>query len=94
MLAKYAIDYTVRPQHNPRVATHFTDDPLELEDFIMHLLSARARIGEIRHEGVVLAGASFNRFLKIAAERIASSMLHESLGLDPSEIKSRFGFAI
>jgi hypothetical protein len=32
--------------------------------------------------------------LKIAAERIASAMLLESLVLDPSAVKARFGLAI
>jgi uncharacterized protein YciW len=93
MLTKFAIDYTVLPQHNPRVLTHFTDDPVEAEDFLMHLLLARVRIKEIRHEGAVLTGHQFNRMLKTAAERVASAMLRESLALDAAEVKDRFGFA-
>lgn len=94
MLKKYAIDYTIRPQHNHVVSTHFTDDPIEAEDFLMHLLVARALIGEIRHDGAALIGHQYDRLLKIAAERIASAMLLESLALDPSAVKSRFGLAI
>lgn len=94
MLKKYAIDYTIRPQHNHVVSTHFTDDPIEAEDFLMHLLVARALIGEIRHDGAALVGHQYDRLLKIAAERIASAMLLESLALDPSEVKARFGLAI
>ena len=56
MLIKFSIDYIVLPQHNTRVSTHFTDDPL-------------------------------------AAERIASAMLRESLALDASAVKERYGFA-
>jgi len=33
------------------------------------------------------------RTLKIAAERIASALLRESLSLDPVEIEDQFGFA-
>jgi hypothetical protein len=60
----------------------------------MHLLVARARIGEIRHHGAPLVGHQYDRMLKIAAERIASAMLLESLALDPSAVKARFGLAI
>ncbi|MBC7368574.1 MAG: hypothetical protein H7343_17480 [Undibacterium sp.] len=93
MLTKFAIDCILRPQHNTRVFTHFTDDPIEAEEFLMHLLLSRARIKEIRHDGAVLTGHQFDRMLKIAAERIGSAMLRESLTLDASEVKDRFGFA-
>jgi hypothetical protein len=93
MLTKFAIDYVVLPKHNKRVSTHFTDDPVEAEDFLMHLLLARAGITGIRHEGSVLTGHQFDKMLKTAAERVASSMLRESLVLDAAEIKDRFGFA-
>ena len=93
MLTKFAIDYIVLPQHNARVFTHFTDDPVEAEEFLMHLLIVRARIREIRHDSAVLTGHQFNRTLKVAAERIASALLRESLTLDAAEVKDRFGFA-
>ena len=93
MLTKFAIDYTMLPQHNTRVFTHFTDDPVEAEEFLMHLLVARARIREIRHDSAALTGHQFNRMLKVAAERIASALLRESLALDAEEVKDRFGFA-
>ena len=93
MLKKFAIDYITQPQHNSRVSTHYTDEPVEAEDFLMHLLLARARIKEIRHEAAALSGHQFDRMLKVAAERIASGMLRESLGLDADEVKFRFGFA-
>lgn len=93
MLSIYAIDYIMLPQHNSRVFTHRTDEPVEAEDFLMHLLIARARIKEIRHEGVALVGHQFDRMMKIAAERIASALLRESLALDADEVKYRFGLA-
>ena len=93
MLSKFAIDYVVMPHHNTRVFTHFTDDPVEAEDFLMHLLVARTRIKEIRHDGAALTGHQFNRMLKTAAERIASALLRESLAIDASQVKDRFGFA-
>lgn len=94
MLNKYAIDYVAFPHHpNGRSFTYFTDDPIVAEDFLMHLLSSRARIAEIRHDGAVMAAPTFNRMLKVAAERVASALLRESLSLDAVQIKDRFGFA-
>ena len=93
MQKKFSIDYIAIPKHNQRVYTHLTDDPVEAEDFLMQLLASRARIKEIRHEGLALSGSQFNQMLKVAAERVASLLLRESLDLDASEIKDRFGFA-
>lgn len=93
MLNKFAIDYVVFSQHNDRVRTHLTDDPVEAEEFLMHLLLAHADIKSIRHEGVELTQHQFDRMIKIAAERIISGMLGESLHIDAPAIKSRFGFA-
>ncbi len=94
MLTKYAIDYVAFPHHQRSTGfTHFTDEPVEAENFLMHLLAARARIIAIRHEGAALTGHQFDRMLKVAAERVASELLRESLSLDASQIKDRFGFA-
>ncbi len=93
MLNKFAIDYIAFPQHSHRVFTHLTDDPIEVEDFLMHLLAARVRITAIRHDGTAMTVHEFDRLLKVAAERIASALLRESLGLDGAEVKDRFGFA-
>lgn len=93
MLNKFTIDYIILPRHNSRLSTHFTDDPVEAEEFLMHLLLAGARIKEIRHEGAVLTPHQTDRMLKIAAERIASSMLSIALDVRPDEIKDRFGLA-
>lgn len=59
----------------------------------MHLLASRARITAIRHDSAAIVGPPFDRLLKVAAERVASELLRESLGLDAAEIKDRFGFA-
>lgn len=93
MLTKFAIDYSAFPHHGSRVFTHQTDDPIEAEDFLMQLLVIRARIVAIRHDGSAMTGHQFDQMLKVAAERIASVLLRESLSLDASEIKDRFGFA-
>ena len=93
MIAKYSIDYVVLPQHHSRMLTHHTDDPVAAEEFLMHLLVARARVVEIRHEGVPLASAQADHMLKIAAERVASELLGESLGINAADVRARFGLA-
>ena len=93
MLTKFAIDYDLTPHHGSRNCTHFTDEPVEAEDFLMHLLIVRARIKGIRHDGAALVGHQFDRMLKVAAERIASALLRESLALDADTVKYRFGLA-
>jgi len=93
MLAKFAIDYTALPNHSVRVLTHHTDDPVEAEEFLMHLLFSGARIKDIRHEGASLTQQQSDRMLKVASERIAALMLRDALGVDAAEVKHRFGFA-
>jgi len=93
MLNKFAIDYSAFPHQGKRVFTHNTDDPIEAEDFLMQLLASRCRIIGIRHNGAAMTGHQFDQMLKVAATRIASALLRESLALDASEIKDHFGFA-
>jgi hypothetical protein len=93
MLAKFSIDYVVIPQHNQRVSSHPTNDPVEAAEVLMHLLLSQAQIKSIRHDGVVLPRPQFDRMLKVAAERIVSELLRESLHIEAEEVKERFGFA-
>jgi len=93
MLKKISIDYVLFPQHNKREATHRTDDPVEAEDFLMHLLASGARITAIRHDAGELTPQQFDRMVKIAAESLVVRMLASSLGIDSPEIRHRFGFA-
>lgn len=93
MLSKFAIDYVALPQHHSRLLTQHIDDPIAAEEFLMHLLASRARIVALRHNGSPLTGLQFDRMLKVAAERIASDMLRESLGLDAVAVRDRFELA-
>ncbi len=93
MLNKFAIDYVMFPQHSTRLSSYHTDDPVEAEELLMQLLLAHASIKSIRHEGVTLTDHQFDRMLKIAAERIVSDLLRDSLRIDASTVKARFGFA-
>ena len=47
MLNRFATDYIAFPHHGSRSFTHLTDDPIEAEAFLMHLLAARLRITAI-----------------------------------------------
>lgn len=93
MLTKFSVDYVALPQHHSRSLTHHTDDPVAAEEFLMHLLLAHARILEIRHEGVALSSVQRDQMLKIAAERVASELLEESLGITAADVRARFGLA-
>jgi hypothetical protein len=93
MLAKYDIEYVIRPLHNSRQDTHRTDDPIVAEDFLISLLATGARIISIKHEGIELALPQRDQMLRVAAERLASGLLCRSLNLDAAEVKHRFGFA-
>lgn len=93
MLKKFDIDYIVLPQHNKRVVTHRTDDPVEAEEFLAHLLAAGAKITGIRHDAEELTPSQFDRMVKVAAEGLVARLLGKSLGLDSAEIRHRFGFA-
>ena len=93
MLSKYTIDYVLHPQHNHREDAHHTDDPVEAEDFLMHLLVSGAAIKAIKHEGIELDERNATQMLKVAAERIASVLLERSLHLDAPAVRHRFGLA-
>ncbi|HQW28880.1 MAG: hypothetical protein KA152_01285 [Verrucomicrobiales bacterium] len=93
MLAKFDIEYIVRPQHNKRVDTHRTDDPIAAEDFLIGLLVTGSAIISIKHEGVALTQHQADHMVKVAAERLTSGLIERSLNLDAAEVKHRFGFA-
>ncbi len=92
MLAKFDIEFVIHPQHNKRVDTYRTDDPVTAEDFLMNLLAGGAHIVAIKHEGVAMDQVQSDRMLQVAAGRLASLMLSISLRLDPADVRHRFGF--
>jgi hypothetical protein len=93
MLKKFSITYILFPQHNDRAVTHRTDDPVEAEDFLMHLLASGARICSIAHDSEELAPHQFDRMVRVAAERLMVQLIASSLGLDSAAIRHRFGLA-
>ena len=93
MLAKFDIEYIVGPQHNKRVDTHRTDDPIAAEEFLTGLLAGGAAITSIKHEGVALTQHQTDQMVRVAAERLVSGLISRSLDLDAAAVKHRFGFA-
>jgi hypothetical protein len=93
MIAKYDIEYTVFPEHNTKVSSHRTDDPVAAEEFLMHLLVSGARIHSIKHEGVTLESLQQDRMLRTAAERLCTHLLSRAVHIDSAESRHRFGFA-
>lgn len=94
MMAKYDLEFIFHPHHSGRVDTYRTDDPVALEDFIMTLLANGAAIGAIKHEGCVLSRQQGDQIVSIAAKRLIARLICDSLGLDSSVVKQRFGFAV
>jgi hypothetical protein len=94
MLAKFAITYTVFPEHNKRVDTHYTDDPVEAELFLAKLIATKSRIHEIKHEGVDLETTAFDRMVRLAGERHLGRLIGAALKIDYVEVRHRFGLAV
>jgi hypothetical protein len=93
MLHKFTIEYARHPRSYEPAGTHRTDDPVEAEEYLMQLLLARSRILSIKHEGVEIPTAQFDRMIKVAAERLISETLSHSLDIDSAQVRHRFGFA-
>ena len=93
MSKRFIIHYTIAPQHNSRALSHCTNDPVEAEEFLTHLLICGARITGIEHDAMPLTEIQFDRMVRIAAEAAMSQMLATSLHLDTAAIRHRFHFA-
>ena len=93
MNSKFAISYTVFPEHNKRIDTHHTDDPVEAETFLVQLLTNGARILAITHDRLPVEPHQFDHLLRVAANRLVAELLSRSLHMDYAEVKHRFGFA-
>lgn len=91
-MPKWNVEYTPSRQRDSRC--HFgTDDPVACEEFISELLECRSHIHAIKHEGVELPRADFDRLVKTAGSMLASRHVCDSLGIKPEEAHHRFGFA-
>lgn len=93
MITKYHIEYEVELGRHLQ-AHHFqTDDPVTAEEFLTELLERGLTITHIRHEGVELERASFDRMVKSAANMLTARRLQKCLKLTVEEERFRFGFA-
>jgi hypothetical protein len=93
MLSKYSIEYTA--QFGRALQTHYytSDDPVACEEFLAELLERGFRIKTIRHEGLDLPRADFDRMIKRAGATLAAKHICASLGITTEEEHYRFGFA-
>lgn len=93
MIPKYTIEYTIHPEHNKNIERHHSDDPVESEDFLAHLIASGVRIFDIKHEGVALDRTQTDRMIDVAARKLTARAIARALQLDAAEVKHRFGYA-
>lgn len=93
MIPKYSIEYATQFRKHAQTGHHATDDPVACEEFVEELLDRGLAIRAIKHEGVALSPAEFDRIVKTAAGMLASKRICASLGLKAEEEKYRFGFS-
>ncbi len=95
MLKKYTVEYSLHFQRHPSPERqyYYTDDPLAYEEFIQHLLEKGVGVLGLKHDGVDLAPADFDRVVKVAASAAAANMIRVSLRIPAEEERFRFGFS-
>jgi hypothetical protein len=93
MIPKYTVEFSTRFRKRALTSHHSTDDPVACGEFLEELLEGRFAIRAIRHEGMDLPKAEFDRMIKNAAGILASKHVCASLGIKPEEERFRFGFA-
>jgi hypothetical protein len=95
MLKKYTIEYSLAfRKHSPPEHHHFfTDDPTVCEDFIQGLLAHGMGLHAIKHDGVDVPKADFDRMVKLAASEFAAKLICTTLHIKADEERFRFGFA-
>ena len=95
MIPKYTIEYSVEfNRHNHVPINHYsTDDPVACEEFLAELLERGGKLLAIKHEGLHLSKADFDRLIKTSAGMLVSKRICAALGIKPDEERFRFGFA-
>jgi len=93
MIPKYTIEYSLPLGKHPHANHYTTDDPVTAEEFVVELLERGFTLRAIKHEGMDLPRAEFDRLVKTAGGMLASRHICASLGIKPEEQKFRFGFA-
>lgn len=92
MLAKYMIEYAAQFKRRHETYHYSGDDPVACEEFLAELLERGYRIKAIRHEGLDLSKADFDKMIKTAACMLAAKSICTSLGISTEEEHFRFGF--
>ena len=93
MIPQYTVEYTSRLRKQPQVNHYSTDDPVTCEEALEELLERGLQIRAIKHEGLDIPPADFDKMVKTAAGMLASRSICVSLGIKPEEERFRFGFA-
>ena len=93
MIPKYTIEYAVEFTRHAQTNHYSTDDPVACEGFLVELLERGLKIHTIKHDGMDLPRADFDRLIKAAAGILAGKRVCVSLGIKPEEEHFRFGFA-
>ena len=95
MLKKYTIEYSLvfRKHSPPEHHQYFTDDPVAVEEFLQGLLTHGMGLHAIKHDGLDLPQADFDRMVKLAASEVAAKLVCATLHIKPDEERYRFGFA-
>ena len=93
MLPKYKIEFGVPTRNHVERFHYETDDPVACEEFLSGLLEREFKIFEIKHEGLALPRADFDKMIKSAANLLAAKHVCASLNIKTEEEHFRFGFA-
>ena len=92
MLPQYTVEYAANFKRRPETYHYNGDDPVACEGFIEELLERGYHIKAIRHEGLDVPWAVFDKMIKTAAGMMAGKAICASLGLSTEEDHHRFGF--
>jgi hypothetical protein len=92
MLPKYTVEYSAGFRRQVPNHHYSTDDPVACEEFVSELLERGYRIAAIKHEGVDLPRADFDRMVKTGGSLLAARHICRSLGIKGEEERHRFGF--
>ena len=93
MIPKYTVEYGATLRKHAFAQHYSTDDPVACEEFVEELLERGFAVKSIKHEGVDLPKADFDKIVREAANMMASRRICVSLGIKPEEERFRFGFA-
>ena len=93
MIPKYTTEYSINLRKRAHLAHSSTDDPVACEEVLAELLDRGFAIRAVKHEGVDLSGADFDKVIRGAANLLVSNKICVSLGLKAEEERFRFGFA-